>query len=230
MRVPYRSVLTAVSTVVAFASFCVVGSLGQANPHNKTDVLRIGVVLPFGIPGVPIEAWSPLGALATQCYNAMLWYAEKINNQTEILPNVRIQIVVANSMYDRGVTLTAAQSLSTQGIFAMAGEAISRNTVTASLVSSVNRILHCNALATTTTLSNKQDFPFAFRTLPTIANAASALLAVVRSQGVNTVSVMASDDEGWKCNGTRVECSIQNEKCHYQELCSICCWSEIIRK
>ncbi|KAJ3106728.1 hypothetical protein HDU97_005654 [Phlyctochytrium planicorne] len=201
--------------------FCVVSALIHAlfislistQAVNKTNIVKIGLLLPFGIPGIPVDYWSTLGAASAGSYNAIIWYLNKINSQTDILPDVQLQLVTVNSMYDRGMTLTGAQTLASQGAFALIGELASRNSVTASLVASIAKIMHCNPFATSALLSNKggkrsttysnadaglttiQDYPYAFRTIPTVPQYVAAILAAVQSQNVTTISILSSDDE-----------------------------------
>ncbi|KAJ3106727.1 hypothetical protein HDU97_005653 [Phlyctochytrium planicorne] len=170
-------------------------SLIQSQAANKTNIVKIGLLLPFGIPGVPVDYWSTLGAASAEAYNTIIWYLNRLNSQTDILPDVQFQLVTANSYYDRGMTLTGAQALASQGVFALIGELASRNSVTASLVASVTKMIHCNPFSTTGVISNKADYPYAFRTIPTVPQFAAAILSAVRSQNVNTIAILGSDDE-----------------------------------
>ncbi|KAJ3100388.1 hypothetical protein HDU96_010358 [Phlyctochytrium bullatum] len=134
----------------------------------------IGMVLPFNIPGAPVALWGGAGTLAVQTYNSMIYLAEKLNQQT--------------NFYDRGMSLLGAQQLSSMNITAMVGEVSSRNTATASLVASINRILHCNSFATTTYLSNKQDYPYAFRMIPSVPYTVAAMYGNAMVQELSATS------------------------------------------
>ncbi|KAJ3100706.1 hypothetical protein HDU97_001993 [Phlyctochytrium planicorne] len=173
--------------------------VGVFTQVNKTNVLKIGLVVPFGIPGVPIDTWSPLGTLASEAYNSMYWYIDRLNNQKEyvyvILPDFKIQLVVANSYYDRGLALTATQALAAQGIYGMVGEVISRNTASAALIASISKVFHCNSYAASTVLSNKGDYPYAYRTIPTLGYYGTAFLSLIKYHNVSTIAVLAADDE-----------------------------------
>ncbi|KAJ3106746.1 hypothetical protein HDU97_005672 [Phlyctochytrium planicorne] len=80
------------------------------------------------------------------------------------------------------MTLTGAQSLASQGAFAVIGEVVSRNSVTAALVASVTKMMHCNPFSTSTVISNKADF-------------SAAILSAVVSQNIDTIVILGSDDE-----------------------------------
>ncbi|KAJ3094336.1 hypothetical protein HDU96_001722, partial [Phlyctochytrium bullatum] len=191
------SVLTALVVVLATVSFSMQPAAAQnANPFNKTDVLRIGVLLPFNIPA-PLELWANVGAFSIQCYLAMAWYADLLNRQNRILPNTRIQLVPANTMADRGLTLSSAQAVASQNVVAMVGELTSRNTATAALVASIQKILHCNPSATTTLLSNKADI-------------VAGMMATLKSQNVTSFSVVAGDDEELSSQAKLRNITIQN--------------------
>ncbi|KAJ3106383.1 hypothetical protein HDU97_006368 [Phlyctochytrium planicorne] len=167
----------------------------QAQTVNKTNVLKIGIVLPFGIPGVPVDYWAVLSAMSAESYNPIAWAVQKLNNQTDILPDTRLELIAATSAYDRGVSLTATQNLAAQGAVALIGEVASRNTVPTALGASITKMLHCNPFASTSVLSNKADYGYSFRTTNTITQYAAALLAVIKSQNVTNIAIMASDDE-----------------------------------
>ncbi|KAJ3108744.1 hypothetical protein HDU97_000144 [Phlyctochytrium planicorne] len=66
-------------------------------------------------------------------------------------------------MSDRGVSLTATQGQSAQGVVAVIGEMVSRNSVTTALISSISKMINCNAHAVTTALSNKGDYLYTIR-------------------------------------------------------------------
>ncbi|KAJ3105204.1 hypothetical protein HDU97_008358 [Phlyctochytrium planicorne] len=180
----------------------------------KPNVAKIGLSLPFGIPGYPIQVWSTLSAFSVQTYNPIAWYLEWLNNQTDILPNLRLELASTNTMYDRGMTLTVAQALSSQGAIAVIGEVVSRNTVTAALVASISKMFHCSPHSTATALSNKGDYPYTYRTTPTnaresaetrfeeilttgklFAEYSAAIIALIKSQNITNFGILASDDE-----------------------------------
>ncbi|KAJ3102109.1 hypothetical protein HDU97_000751 [Phlyctochytrium planicorne] len=164
-------------------------------PVNKANTARIGLVLPLGIPGYPIEVWTILSAFSAESYNPIVWYLDKLNQRTDILPDLKLELVTTNTMYDRGMTLTTTQALSSQGAIAVIGEVASRNSVTAALVASISKMLHCNPHSTATAMSNKVDYPYTFRATPSIAQYAGALIALVRSQNITSFAVLATDDE-----------------------------------
>ncbi|KAJ3106384.1 hypothetical protein HDU97_006369 [Phlyctochytrium planicorne] len=185
----------AVVAAIAYALLSL-ATLGQTQTAvNKTNVLKIGIVLPLGIPGVPIDYWSVLSATSIESYNAIAWALDKINKQTDILPDTRLELIAANSAYDRGTALSATQNLAAQGAVALVGEVASRITVPTALGASITKMLHCNPFASTSVLSNKADYGYSFRTTNTITQYAAAVLAVIKSQNVTNIVIMASDDE-----------------------------------
>ncbi|KAJ3417350.1 hypothetical protein HDV05_004815 [Chytridiales sp. JEL 0842] len=176
--------------------------MALAQTPQKRNVIRIGFVLPFDIPfnGINDTAGAQLHFISVTntiiCYNTLLWYAEKINNDTSILPDTRIEFVPMNSAQDRGTTLNVTLDLAlNRGVASVIGEAVSRNTVTMAVAASVNNILQCVNLAATPQLSNKNDYPTTFRSQSSAIYQAKAFLALVNSFNITTCGVLAPNDE-----------------------------------
>ncbi|KAJ3204963.1 hypothetical protein HDU67_009196 [Dinochytrium kinnereticum] len=170
--------------------------------HNYLRMrIEIGAVSPFWIPSDPNDEASVLSAFvnavnAHMCYNALLWYINRVNNDSTILPDTRIEIVPINSRLDRGVSLTSAQQLINQDrVVGIIGEVASRNTVTMAVAAAVNNVLHCANMATTPQLGNKIDYPTTFRTQSTALLQAKGILSVVNHYNRTSIGIFSSNDE-----------------------------------
>ncbi|KAJ3412612.1 hypothetical protein HDV05_000480 [Chytridiales sp. JEL 0842] len=183
---------------------CLWALMGLASTQplpQKTKVIKIGYAMPFSINYNPTDpVTSNLQLLVSLntvlCYDVLLWWANRVNQDPSILPDTRIELVPINTLQDRGTSLNATLELATRhGVAAVIGEAVSRNTVTMAVATSVNNVLHCANLASTPQLSNKADYPTSFRTQSASLYQARAMLALVTSFNVTTVSVLSSNDE-----------------------------------
>ncbi|KAJ3101149.1 hypothetical protein HDU97_001615 [Phlyctochytrium planicorne] len=129
-------------------------------------------------------------------YNSLIWLMNRTNNDPNILPDTRIELVPINSRFDRGYSLTGAlQLINQEKVAAIIGESNSRNTVTMAVAAAVNNVLHCSNLATTPQLSNKVDYPSTFRTQSNAALQARGILALVNSFNKTTIGILSSSDE-----------------------------------
>ncbi|KAJ3101148.1 hypothetical protein HDU97_001614 [Phlyctochytrium planicorne] len=148
------------------ALLCATGAVWSQPLPQKTNVIKIGVLLPFSANYDPSSEESVLSSFinslnSVMVYNGLLYYVNKTNNDPTILPDTRIEVVPMNSKLDRGVSLTGALKLIDQSnVTAIIGESNSRNTVTMAVAAAVNNVLHCANLATTPQLSNKVYFTF----------------------------------------------------------------------
>ncbi|KAI8853413.1 periplasmic binding protein-like I [Chytridium lagenaria] len=168
---------------------------------QKTKSIKIGYLMPFS---QTVDLSDELSVLSNfmnsinsvMCYNVLKWYFNRTNNDPNILPDTRIDLVPINSRSDRGVSLTASQQIINQDrVAAIIGETSSRNTVTMAVAAAISNVLHCSNLATTPQLANKVDYPTTFRTQSTALLQARGMLAAVNRLNKTTVGIFASSDE-----------------------------------
>ncbi|KAJ3143241.1 hypothetical protein HK101_003152, partial [Irineochytrium annulatum] len=81
-----------------------------------------------------------------------------------ILPGLKLELIIENTLYDRGQSLLSALDAADKGAIAIFGEASSRNTVPMALAATTKNMFHCIPVAMTMDLSNKADYPYSFRT------------------------------------------------------------------
>ncbi|KAJ3119087.1 hypothetical protein HDU96_000002 [Phlyctochytrium bullatum] len=179
---------------------CVVGVNAQWLPQ-KTKVIKIGYLMPFGVPYDPNDDVSTLSSViqtlnTVSIYNGVMWYLNRTNNNPNILPDTRLELVPFNSRLDRGVTLAGAlQLINQERVAAVIGESNSRNTVTMAVATSVSNVIHCANLATTPQLSNKNDYPTTFRTQSSATLQARSILSVIQSFQKTNIGILASSEE-----------------------------------
>ncbi|KAJ3124280.1 hypothetical protein HK101_006167, partial [Irineochytrium annulatum] len=160
----------------------------------------IGVVLPFSAPlnlsdPFSVEALFGESISSVREYNLLLWLVNRTNNDPTVLPNTKLELVPVDSRWDAGRSLLQTLAIIDQGVAAIIGESTSRNTVTMGLAAAVNNVLHCAGLASTPQLSDKNNYPTSFRTLPTAIYQVRAMFALVRKFNLTTVGAIVSDDD-----------------------------------
>ncbi|KAJ3119090.1 hypothetical protein HDU96_000005 [Phlyctochytrium bullatum] len=129
-------------------------------------------------------------------YNSVLWYINKTNNNPNILPDTRIELVPINSRGDRGTSLTGAlQMINQDRVAAIIGESNSRNTVTMAVAAAVSNVIHCANQASTPQLSNKNDYPTTLRTQSSATLQARGILSVIQSFKRTNIGILTASDE-----------------------------------
>ncbi|KAJ3114220.1 hypothetical protein HDU96_002389 [Phlyctochytrium bullatum] len=130
--------------LVAAALACLSNVKAQWLPQ-KTKVIKIGFLMPFGVPYDPNDEASTLNSVVqtlntVTVYNSLLWYINQTNNNPNVLPDTRVEVVPFNTRLDRGLTLSGAlQMINQDRVAAIIGEISSRNTVTMAVATAVSK-------------------------------------------------------------------------------------------
>ncbi|KAJ3175921.1 hypothetical protein HK101_010532 [Irineochytrium annulatum] len=127
---------------------------------NKNRTAKIAFGYPFDTSSVSMSLNLALNPLAYIAWDTVLRYVNTVNADDSILPGLKLELIMQNTLYDRGQSLLTTLSASDNGAIAIIGEASSRNTVVMALAAATKNMLHCMPLAMTMDLSNKNDYPF----------------------------------------------------------------------
>lgn len=137
-----------------------------------------------------------------QRLHAFLMALEEINTHTagslaamnNLLPNTNLGFIVGDSKRDEGVAFFEAQTLANAGVKAVVGAASSGPTKNAHLVFKQSSITQISYSATSPDLSDITAYPYFFRTPPSDAYQAVAMVAVVKYFGWSEVATIATND------------------------------------
>ncbi|KAI9326643.1 periplasmic binding protein-like I [Zopfochytrium polystomum] len=166
---------------------------------QKADKIKVAAVLGFYVP--PNGPTGPFGALSLSLssmaiYQGALNYVYKVNNDSSILPGVKIELVPVNSFSQRGQVLKGAiKALEDNGASAMIGEGISDMTITLATVASAYNSPLCMPSATSSLLSDKLAYPSAFRLATTSTLQANAIMRLVSSRNFSNIAVFTLNDD-----------------------------------
>uniref|UniRef100_A0A8C6KB03 G-protein coupled receptors family 3 profile domain-containing protein n=1 Tax=Nothobranchius furzeri TaxID=105023 RepID=A0A8C6KB03_NOTFU len=141
---------------------------------------------------------------------AMIFAIEEINNSTELLPGIRLGYQIYDSCASVLVATDAALQLAngqepafskysncsqTGVVIAVVGESGSSQTIGISRIISSLNIPQVSHFATCACLSDKQQFPTFFRTIPSDQFQADALAKLVKHFGWTWIGIVRSDSD-----------------------------------
>ena len=136
---------------------------------------------------------------------AMVYAVELINKNASLLPGVQLCFAIHDTCTDRNTALRAAltflpQDTSldvnvTQDTSGIVGAAISPNSIAVASIVQLFEIPQISYASTAEVLSNKDRYPYFFRTLPTDEQQTQAIADIVRYFNWTYVTIIHTDDE-----------------------------------
>jgi ABC-type branched-subunit amino acid transport system substrate-binding protein len=104
---------------------------------------------------------------ATEKLNTLIWLANRTNNNPDILPDTKIEIIAMDSNLDPLNSFKSTLDLiKKENITAIIGDDDDRSTVAIGLTAGANNVLHCTPDSVLPSLSDKKTYPMTFRTQP----------------------------------------------------------------
>lgn len=192
------SINVVVLAVVAFSFTFPHVSFGQCNYYNttiapnystinKTQIFEVGSIGTFS---------NPLG------WTVSRWAADLINNSTSILPNVYLRLRQGSLLNSNANALTAAQSMiSNDGVRVFIGGTLATECKTIQLPAKISMIPQIVPVAVSSALSNKFEYPYLTRVIPSDYVQAQAIYSLVKMKGWRQVMVVFTNEEtglaGW---------------------------------
>ncbi|KAI7879784.1 periplasmic binding protein-like I [Lichtheimia hyalospora FSU 10163] len=163
--------------------------------------LKVGVLMPFHQQGNNYTRELTLTGTS-----AIRMAAEEINAK-QLIPGAYITLVERDSFPKQvqgqeGITqaVFAAVSLIQEGVIGVIGDISSSWTSLSALMTSTLRIPQCSFSAAATSLSDKTQYSYFFRTIPTKLLYADAAISFLVSQGWPTLGILyTNDDSGQQC-------------------------------
>lgn len=161
--------------------------------ENKKD-LHISVILPFA----PLNS-ERVGVIfgnlpAIQTAYALQNYAEKLNNDPDILPEANIKLQFMDSNGDGYGALTAAANTVNDYRFSAAiGELYPESTFAMSVAFQYGGVLQCVPGTSPTWLSNKRDYPNLFTTGSSAEHIAFSMIDLVAYFKVDIIGILVAD-------------------------------------
>ncbi|KAG0294926.1 hypothetical protein BGZ96_000163 [Linnemannia gamsii] len=167
------------------------------NPDPKT--LRLGVLLNLNVPSTQREATMVRKAIST------IRMAVNDINEEQIIPGLNMSIVIRDSQdpsfYTRTggpAAISGAVKLIRTKVGGVIGDINSDLTTYEALMTSSVQIPQCSFASGSTTLSDQADYPFFYRTIPTIIVLLDALLDVIKNMGWTRISLIYDINSlGW---------------------------------
>ncbi|ORX61729.1 periplasmic binding protein-like I [Hesseltinella vesiculosa] len=171
------------------------------SPLNTAGLveLKIGVLLPFHQHD---NEWTKMVTLSG--ISAIRLAVAEINTQ-RLIPGAYISLIEQDSFPKEiqgqaaiGQAIYSAVSLIHEGIIAMIGDITSSWTSLSALMTSTLGIPQCSFTAIATSLSDKSQYTYFFRTIQTELLYSDAALSFVLSQGWPMMGILYSDDDSGK--------------------------------
>ncbi|KAI9289068.1 periplasmic binding protein-like I [Umbelopsis sp. AD052] len=161
---------------------------------NLTEI-RVGILLPFSQTEDNFTHEIVWGGTS-----AIRMAAHEINTQG-MIPGGYITLIERDSFPTNGLGQTsvtdavyAAVTLLQQGVVGVIGDVSSSWTSLSALMTGALQIPQCSFSASAISLSDKSQYQYFFRTIPTQIIFADTMLAYVANQGWDKVSILYSDD------------------------------------
>ncbi|KAI7850018.1 periplasmic binding protein-like I [Circinella umbellata] len=158
--------------------------------------LKIGVLLPFHQKSDP---WTQ--RLTLSGASAIRMAVNEINSQ-QLIPNAYITLIERDSFPkdvdgQAGITqaVFATVSLIQEGVIGLIGDISSSWTSLSALMTSTLQIPQCSFSAVATSLSDKTQYSYFFRTVSTKLLYSDAALAFIVSQGWPSIGILYADDD-----------------------------------
>ncbi|XP_039596795.1 extracellular calcium-sensing receptor-like [Polypterus senegalus] len=144
-----------------------------------------------------------------QWAQTMIFAIEEINRNENILPNVTLGYRIYDNCVKLPVALRVAAALisgntevaggsdceGTPPVIAIIGDPVSTHSIAISRMLSLFQIPMVSYSASCSCLSNKQEFPTFFRTIPSDAFQVKAMIEIIKHYGWTWVGAIASDDD-----------------------------------
>ncbi|KAH8549801.1 periplasmic binding protein-like I [Umbelopsis sp. PMI_123] len=157
--------------------------------------LKIGVLLPFQQVD---DEWTK--TITVSGMSAIRMAAAEINSQ-QLIPGAYITLVEKDSYPSNATGQTAiteavysAVTLIQQGVIGVIGDISSSWTSLSGLMTSTLQIPQCSFSAGATSLSDKSQYKYFFRTIPTDLVYVDVILSFIASQDWGRVGILFSDD------------------------------------
>ncbi|KAG2171444.1 hypothetical protein INT43_009105, partial [Umbelopsis isabellina] len=164
------------------------------NTQNLTEI-KVGILLPFSQTQDNFTREIVWGGTS-----AIRMAANEINKQGAI-PGAYITLIEKDSYPTTGLdqaavtnAVYAAVTLLQQGVVGVIGDVSSSWTSLSALMTGTLQIPQCSFSASAISLSDKSQYKYFFRTIPTQIIFADTMLAYVAKQGWSKVSILYSDD------------------------------------
>ncbi|XP_042072192.1 extracellular calcium-sensing receptor-like [Haplochromis burtoni] len=158
----------------------------------------------------PVRCKGSINADELQLSHAMVFAIEEINNNTELLPGIRLGYQIYDSCASVSMTVHLAfqflnsldlvfhtgKNCSQSGmVMAVVGESGSTPSISMSRIISPFNIPQVSPSATCTCLSNKQQYPRFFRTIPSDQFQAAALAKLIKHFDWTWIGAVRSDSD-----------------------------------
>ncbi|KAJ3163900.1 hypothetical protein HK101_000575, partial [Irineochytrium annulatum] len=165
-----------------------------ASPH-KNRTAKIAFVYPFDLSAISMPLNLGLNPFAYIAWDVVLRYINNVNADDSILPGLKLELIMKNTVYDRGQSLLSTLAASDEGAVAVIGEASSKNSVVVALAAATKNMLHCLPLSATMDLARKADYPYSFRTTVASYYAAQGVIDLLLYYNRSDVLIISSNDE-----------------------------------
>ncbi|KAI8905329.1 periplasmic binding protein-like I [Powellomyces hirtus] len=149
-----------------------------------SNILKIAVVLPV----------SDEPYLRDTAFKGVQLAASEINNDTDFLQNVQIDVQLFDDMGKPSEVIAQAYRIVDLGYNAVIGEEYSSMSRYLAYALSSHGIFQCSAWSTSPSLSDKTEFPTFFRVTPDDNAQGLVMLEFVRTMGWSNAAVLASSD------------------------------------
>ncbi|KAM9358883.1 extracellular calcium-sensing receptor-like [Symphorus nematophorus] len=158
----------------------------------------------------PVNCKGSINSRELRFSRAMVFTIEEINNSTELLPGIKLGYQIHDSCTSVPVTVHVAFQLSngldpvfyignncsqSGTVMAVVGESGSTRSISMSRIMGAFNIPQVSHFATCACLSNKQQYPSFFRTIPSDLFQADALAKLVKHFGWTWIGAVRSDSD-----------------------------------
>ncbi|KAJ2996741.1 hypothetical protein HDV02_006243 [Globomyces sp. JEL0801] len=121
---------------------------------------------------------------------------KQLNENSDLLgDDVALEPIFMNHNFARDMAITNAIDFKDQGVVAVIGSGGSSLSILTSLVLQNYRIPQCCGSSTNPTLSDKKQYPNFFRTIPTDASMAEAMIGYVLASGWKKIAIVHVNDD-----------------------------------
>uniref|UniRef100_A0A8C6K6R8 Olfactory receptor C family, j1 n=1 Tax=Nothobranchius furzeri TaxID=105023 RepID=A0A8C6K6R8_NOTFU len=194
-------------------SVCQTYGTEKLSQFSKEGDIIIGGILPFHQYPVMLNQTFRVNPGAIQCdgelqyAHTMMFVIEEINNSSELLPNVTLGYRIFDSCPNTPLSIKASLNLmnafrSTDGfcdklssVHAVIGETTSTSTIGIARTMGPFHIPVISHSATCACLSNRQEYPSFFRTIPSDVYQSTALAKLVKHFGWTWVGAVRSNSD-----------------------------------
>ncbi|KAG1047499.1 hypothetical protein G6F43_010054 [Rhizopus delemar] len=164
------------------------------NTTNKTE-LKIGVLLPFS------QKNDNLTAKIVWAGSSAIRMAVNDINQQQMIPGAYITLIEKDSFPDTTLNqmsvtnaVYSSVTLLQQGVVGIIGDISSSWTSLSALISSTLQVPQCSFTANAVALSDKTQYKYFFRTIPTQVIIADAMLEFASKEGWKKLGILYTDD------------------------------------